>query len=67
LISGVRDVKRYSAVIVPLDFEQTPFRVTVTAESESEARRILEEEHGKNSVHALQEQLSRPPPRPSTW
>jgi hypothetical protein len=58
-------MKSYRAVIVPIDADQTPFRVGVLAESESEARRLLEQQYGENSVHALHEQVSttRPPRR----
>ena len=53
-------MKRYSAVIVPIDSDQTPLRVTVAAESESEARQKLEAEYGAHAVHALHEEVRKP-------
>jgi len=56
-------VKRYSAVIVPIDSDQTPFGVTVSAESEAEARGKLEQEFGALAVHALHEDVRTAPSR----
>jgi hypothetical protein len=56
-------VKVYRAVVVRSDADQTPRRVRVLTESESEARRMLEQQYGKDAVLALQDGRDKPPVR----
>ena len=56
-------MKVYRAVVVLSDADQTHRRVRVFTESESEARRMLEQSYGKDAVLALQDRQDKPPKR----
>lgn len=61
-MDGVCAVKVYQAIIWTKDSEKPGERVSVTAESLSEAREKLESEYGKGNVFDLhnEEDASRP-------